>query len=64
MPADEPAGDAIDTASRGAWDPDRTDIERPIERQCFSIETASHNAPGGVEAPESLSEEKKASPFE
>ena len=50
---------------RGARHPDRTDIERPIERLCLSIETASHDAvAGGVEAPESLAEEKKASPFE
>jgi hypothetical protein len=57
--------DAIDSARRGAWDPDRTDIERPNEGQCLSIETASRNAEaGGVEAPEPLSEEKKALPFE
>jgi hypothetical protein len=34
-------------------------------RRLFSIETASRDAKaGGIEAPEPLSEEKKASPFE
>ena len=64
MPPEEPASDATDTAPRGAWNPDRSDIERPNERH-FSIETASRDAKaGGIEAPEPLSEEEKASPFE
>ncbi|VTU36305.1 hypothetical protein H4CHR_03880 [Variovorax sp. PBS-H4] len=64
-PSDEAVSDATDSARRGAWDPDRTDIERPNEGQCPSIETAPRHAEaGGVEAPEPLSEEKKAFPFE
>lgn len=65
MPPDEAAGDAIGSTRRGAWDPDRTDIERANEGHGQSIETASRDAEaGGVEAPESLSEDKKALPFE
>jgi hypothetical protein len=65
MPPDEAASDAIGSVQRGAWSPDRTDIERPNEGQRLSIETASRNAEaGGVEAPGPLAEEKKASPFE
>lgn len=61
----EAAGDAIGSTRRGAWDTDRTDIERANEGHGQSIETASRDAEaGGVEAPESLSEGKKALPFE
>jgi hypothetical protein len=57
--------DATDTGLRGGWTPDRTDIERQNEGQRSSIETASRDAEaGGIEAPELLSEVKKASPFE
>lgn len=65
VPPDEAAGDAIGSTRRGAWDSDRTDIERANEGHGHSIETASRDAEaGGVEAPESLSEVKKALPFE
>lgn len=65
MPPVEPASDAIDSTPRVEWDPDRSEVERPSAPQRLSIETASRNPDsGGVEAPESLSEEKKASPFE
>ena len=58
---EEVAGDS----PRRMWDPDRTDIERPNELQGLSIETESRDEnAGGVEAPESLTEVKKATPFE
>ena len=65
MPPDKAAADTIGSTRRGAWEPDRTDIERPSEGHGQSIETASREAEaGGIEAPESLSEVKKSFPFE
>lgn len=65
VPAADPGSDAADPAPTGGWDPGRTDIERPNRGQDPSIEAASRNAEaGGVEAPETLAEVKKALPFE
>ena len=61
VPPDERASGAVDASPGGAWDADRTDIERPNERQSLSIETVPRDAQaGGVEAPESSSEERIA----
>lgn len=64
MPPDEAAADTSSTR-RGGWDPNRTDIEWPNEGHGQSIEAAPRDAEaGGIEVPESLSEEKKSLPFE
>ena len=60
QPADAPA----DETRAAGWHPDRTDIERPNEAH-RSVEASMRDAQaGGIEAPEPLSQDKKATPFE